>query len=213
MKTAKFFSALFLGLGVLLMLLTAAVSFFFLDVEVKIVDLPQGAAACAEDFAAALSRGDFEKAGQLIYGQPSLGAAGEPEDATGALVWDAFKDSLSFAYTGQCYATDSGIFRNADVTALDVSSVTGRLAERAHTLLTARVEAAEDMTQLYDEENNFREDLVDEVLREAVTQALAEDAETVTGHVTVKLVYAQDQWWVVPDTALLDTISGGLARR
>lgn len=213
MKIAKFFSALFLGLGMILMLLTAAVSFWFLDADVKIVDLPQEAAACAENFAAALSRGDLEGAGQLIYGQPSLGAAGEPEDATGTLVWDAYVNSLSFAYTGQCYATDSGIFRDADVTALDVSSVTGRLAERAHTLLTARVEAAEDMTELYDEENNFREDLVDEVLREAVAQALAEDAKTVTGHVTVKLVRDQDQWWVVPDTALLETISGGVARR
>lgn len=99
------------------------------------------------------------------------------------------------------------------ITTLDISSVTGALTEHAHALLTARVEGAEEMTELYDEENNFREELVSEVLQEAVVQALAEDAQTVTYDVTLNLIYRDGQWWVVPDQALLDAISGGVARR
>ena len=45
-------------------------------------------------------------------------------------------------------------------------------------------------------------------MSDAVTQALAEDAQTVTRNVTLSLIYQDGAWWVVPDQALLQTISG-----
>ena len=41
-----------------------------------------------------------------------------------------------------------------------------------------------------------------------MTQALSEDAQTVTRDVTLGLIYQDGAWWVVPDQALLKIISG-----
>ena len=50
--------------------------------------------------------------------------------------------------------------------------------------------------------------MVDQALDGAVTQALSEDAQTVTRDVTLGLIYQDGTWWVVPDQALLQIISG-----
>lgn len=213
MKIAKFFSAIFALLGTVLMVGTAALCLISLDADVKVKKLPDEAVECSEKLMEALDSGDYAVVGSLLYGQPDLGADREPADEMGELVWSAFTDSISFAFAGECYATNSGFSRDATITTLDISGVTGALTERAHALLTARVEAAQEMSEIYDEENNFREDLVNEVLREALAQALAEDAQTVTYDVTLNLIYREDQWWVVPDQALLQAISGGVTRR
>lgn len=213
MKIAKFVSAVFGALGAVLMVGTVLLCLTSLNADVKVKKLPDAAVACTENLKTALESGDYVSAGNLMYGQPDLGADRDPADPAGVLVWDAFTDSISVFFGGECYATDSGLSRDMTVTTLDISSVTGALAEHAHALLTARVEGAEEMTELYDEENNFREELVNEVLQEAVVQALAEDAQTVTYDVTLNLIYRDGQWWVVPDQALLDAISGGVTRR
>lgn len=213
MKIAKFFSAIFAAMGAVLLLGTVGLCLVSLDAGVKLVNLPDAAVECSEQLMQALEDGDYDAAGNLMYGQPDLGADREPENAVGSLLWSAFVDSFSYAFQGSCYATDSGIFRDASITVLDVASVTDTLTERAQALLEQRVEQAEELSQLYDEQNNFREDLVSEVLLEAAAQALAQDARTVTYDVTLSLICRDDQWWVVPDQTLLLAISGSTTGR
>lgn len=211
MKIARFFAVIFGLIGIVLLIGSVGFCLISLDAPVRMTEVPSGAAACSENLEAAIESGDFAAAGELLYGQPDLGAEGIPEDVEGALIWDAFVRSLSCEFQGACYATESGIARDAVITAMDIPTVTQKLPQRAHALLTQRVENAADMAELYDENNNFREDLVSEVLTQAVMQALAEDAETVTREVTLKLIHRDGQWWVVPDQALLTAISGGVA--
>lgn len=211
MKIARFFAVIFGFLGTVLMLGSVVLCLVSLDEPVKLAETPAAAAACSEELMEAVAAGDYAAAANVIYGQPDLGVDREPADPAGVMIWDAFVDSISYEFKGPCYATDSGIARDAAITALDIPSVTEKLAQRAHALLTKRVETATDMAQLYDEENNFREDLVAEVLREAVVQALAEDGQLVTQDVTLNLIYRDGQWWAVPDQALLQAISGGVA--
>ena len=211
MKVAKFFAVIFAVLGVVLMLGTAVVCFVSLDASVKLLETPAGAMECADNLADAINAGDYTEAGKLLYGQPDLGVDRAPSDAMGAVIWDAFLESLSFELSGKCYASDEGICRNGTITALHIPSVTENLQTRFRTLLTARVNTASDMAELYDDENNFRSELVSEVLQEAVRQALNQDAQYVTYDVTLKLISRDGQWWVVPDDALLTAISGGVA--
>lgn len=211
MKIARVFAAVFGIIGAVLMLGTVVLCLVSLDEPVKMAQVPTDAVACSEEMMEALASGDYDSAASLLYGQPDLGVDHIPTDDVGAMVWAAFVDSISYEFAGDCYATDSGIFRDATVTTLEIPSVTENLSTRAHALLTARVEAAEDMTELYDEENNFREELVTQVLHEAMEQAIREDARTVTRDVTLKLIYRDGQWWVVPDQALLQSITGGVA--
>ena len=114
-------------------------------------------------------------------------------------------------FQGKCYATDSGVALDVTVTALDVSAATASLATRAQTLLSERIEKAEDPAEVYDENNEYRADVVAAVLREAAEQTLENDAQLTDRELTLQLVYQDGQWWIVPDAALLQAISGGVA--
>mgnify|MGYP006959352215 CR=1 FL=1 len=199
MKGSKFFSALFGILGILLMVVTAAVSIASRNAQPRMLESPEAASAQAQRMMDALCAGDYDTAQGNIIGQPDLGA-GEPEDAVSRLLWDAFTDSLSYEFTGLCRVTDTGFARDVSVTCLDVSGVTEAVPQRAKALLEAKAAAAED--------NSYRSELVDQALNDAVTQALSEDAQTVTRDVTLGLIYQDGAWWVVPDQALLQIISG-----
>ena len=50
-----------------------------------------------------------------------------------------------------------------------------------------------------------------QVLYDALAQAISQDGKTVTRDVTLKLIHRDGQWWVVPDAALLQAITGGVA--
>lgn len=211
MKIARFFAWIFGLLGTALMVGSIGLCLVSLDAPVELKEVPAGAVECAETLMEAIDSGDYAAASRVMYGQPDLGVDRKPAEETGVMIWDAFIGSISYEFKGDCYATDSGIARDATITAMDIPSVTAALSQHAHSLLTARVESAEDMAELYDEENNFREDLVADVLSEAVVRALAENAELVTRDVTLNLICRDGQWWVVPDQALLQAISGGVA--
>jgi hypothetical protein len=145
---------------------------------------------------------------EYVYGQPDLGAEGTPADPETAAVWNAFLDSISFTYTGACQAGDSSLSRTASVTVLDIASVTEKLPERAQSLVNQKIASAENLTDVYDESGSFREELVIQILQQALQQCLTQDAETITREVTVKLNNRDGKWWVVPDSALLQALSG-----
>ena len=211
MKIAKFFAGIFGTLGTVLMVGSIGLCLFSLNAPVRMEEVPEAAVACADAFGSAVEAKEFETAQNLIYGQPDLGLEGVPTDALTKMAWDLVQLNLEFSWEGDCYLQDAVLCRDASVRYMEAASVTATLPIRAHALLTQQVEAATDMEQLYDETGEFREDLIDDVLKAALTQALLEDVRSVTTKVTVQLVHRDGQWWIVPDTALLTALSGGLA--
>lgn len=174
-----------------------------------LLEQPEAAIAQVTGMMEAVCEGDYDKASAYLLRTPSLGVAEKPENIVGAMLWDAFLDSTEYRLTGDCYTTDVGVAQNISFTYLDTASVTANLRQRAEELLNRRVEEAEDASEIYDENNDYKEEIVMEVLQEAVEAALLEDAKTVTVTLTVNLKYQNGQWWVVVDNALLDAFSGG----
>lgn len=205
MKLARICSSVFAILGGVLMLGAIVVCLFSLDAPAEMVGMPKEAMASAEEMMQALSLGDFDAASDLVYGQPDLGAGQPPEDGLEAMVWNAFVDSISYEFVGVCYAEGTGIYRDVSVTALDIPSVTENLQTRARVLLNARMDESEDS------QTDLSAAVVDQVLREALEKAIQEDAQLVTRDVTLKLIHRDGRWWVVPDQALLEILSGGVA--
>lgn len=158
----------------------------------------------------AVCDGDFTAASTYLQGQPNLGVDREATDEVGVLIWDAFCDSMSYELVGECYATEDGLAQNVTLTCMDVTSVTAVLKERSQALLEQRVEEAENLDEVYDEELQYREDFVMDVLYDAAVAALEEDATTMTTELTLNLSYQNEQWWIAADRALLDAISGGI---
>lgn len=215
MKVWKIFSAVvgtLLGIAATgLMVWSVSLAFRSLDAPVQLTQVPQGAMDRSQQLMDAVAAGDFDTAGSILYGQPDLGVQGRPEDQLGQQLWDKFLKSISYEFTGECYATDSGISRDAVITTLDIANGAPGLKERIRKELDRRVAEAEDMSQLYDEQNNFREELVNEIYSQAVAEAVAEQTPTIRRQVTLNLIFRDGQWWVVPDQALLRAISGNMA--
>lgn len=158
----------------------------------------------------AVCHGDYATASTYLQGQPGLGVDREASDEVGVLIWNALCDSMSYELVGECYATEEGLAQNVTMTCLDITSVTAVLKERSQALLEQRVEEAEDLEDVYDEDLQYREDFVMDVLYDAATAALAEDATYVTTELTLNLSYQGEKWWIIGDKALLDAISGGI---
>ena len=158
----------------------------------------------------AVCAGDYNRAGQMMLGTPDFGAEEKPEDALGLLLWNAYMQSMDYRLEGDCYATEDGLAQDITFTYLDITSVTQNLRQRSHALMEERVAAATDVSEIYNSNNEYREDFVMAVLYDTAQDALREDAKIVTVSVTVNMKYQDGVWWILPEAELLDAISGGI---
>ena len=158
----------------------------------------------------AVCAGDYNAAGQFMLGTPDFGAEEKPEDELGLLLWNAYMGSMNYSLEGDCYTTEEGLAQDITFTYLDITSITRNLRQRSQALMEQRVAEATDMTEIYDSNNEYREDFVMAVLYDTAEDALREDARTVTVTVTVNMKYQDGSWWILPETELLDAISGGI---
>lgn len=211
MKIARFFAVVFGFLGTAVMVGAIGLCLVSLDAPTRMEETPEGAVACAEALETAISQRAYSDLENCLYGQPQLGLTGEPKEELARMVWDLVQRNLEFSWEGDYYLHDGVLCRDARVRYLDAASVTRNLQTRAHALLTLRVEEATDMAELYGEDGEFRQELVEEVLKAALTQGCLEDVQSVTADVTIKLVCREGQWWALPEEALLTALSGGLA--
>ena len=186
------------------------VTFTSLDAEPVLLSEPVEASGRVTELMDAIVTCDYDKASGVLYGTPQLGLDRDPADEVGVMLWDAFTDSQSYELKGNCEAQDSRLTQQVVFTYMDISSVTANLADRSEALLVKRIESAESISEIYDENNEYREDVVMDVLQEAVAMALKEDAQQVSVELTLNLVYRDNQWWVVPNSQLLNAISGGI---
>lgn len=158
----------------------------------------------------AVCANDYGTAAGFIYGTPDLGIDREAADPVGVLIWEAYESSVSYELVGECYPTEQGLAQNVVITCLDITSVTATLRDRSQHLLEQRVAEADDVSEIYNENNEYREDFVMAVLLDAAKDALREDAQEKTLELTVQLSYQDGAWWIIADEALLDAISGGV---
>ena len=158
----------------------------------------------------AFCTGDYDLASHSLLGTPDLGVHREATDPVGVMLWDAFLESMSYELVGDCYATSAGIAQDVTVICLDISSATAGLEDRAKVLMAQQVDEAEDMSEIYDEDNEYREDFVMSVLYDATRAALKEDARLTTTTITINLTYQDGQWWIIPEKGLLEVVSGGV---
>ena len=158
----------------------------------------------------AVCSGDFTTASTYLHGQPALGVDREASDPVGVLIWKAFCDSMSYELVGDCYGTEEGLAQNVKLSCMDITSVTAVLKDRSQSMLEKRVDEAENLEEVYDDNLQYREDFVMSVLYDAAAAALKEDAKTITMDLTVNMIFQDGTWWIIADRNLLDAISGGI---
>lgn len=209
MKAAKVFAVIFGVVGVLLMLGTAVLCFGALDAPVR-AEVPQAVKDCGAEVAQLLCEGDLNNVRTKLYGNPNLGTDGTLTEEAAA-VWEIFREGISCELTSDCYVSGSSYAVNAVITVPEIASITDSIADHGRTLLDERVAAAEKMAELYDENGEFRQVVIDEVMAEAVELAFAEEPELLSFETTFGFTYQANQWYVVPDGAFMRALSGGLS--
>ena len=211
MKFVKYlFSFLLAAIGLGAAAAAIFLSMTFVDAKPMLLTPPDVARSKVIMLMNAVAEGNYEEASQTIYGTPNLGVDREAGDEVGVMIWEAFEGSVTYELLGDCYTTEQGLAQDLSVTCMDVTSVTANLKERSQKLLEQRVTEAEDVSEIYDENNEYREAFVMEVLHDAVREALEEDARTMTVEFTVNLSYQDGKWWIEADEALYNAISGGI---
>lgn len=210
MNISKIFAGIFAVFAVVAAVAVIAVSVVGLQSSPVLLQASDEALETVDILMSAVAEGNYNRAGTILYGMPDLGVH-EASDEVGQLVWDSFVSSIAYELVGGFHATDSGLAQNVKITSLDMKGIAEKLGVYAEDLLTKRVEEAEDMSQVYDENNEYREDFVMSVLLDAAQKALDEDAVYYEQEITLNLVFKQGQWWIMPEQPLLSAISGGIA--
>ncbi|MCI7727169.1 MAG: hypothetical protein MSH58_08550 [Clostridiales bacterium] len=209
MKISKLASAMFFAAGTVLLVGSVVMSFAALSRPAKAVKPTQEANACAQSVIRALDDGDLSKVEEYFYGKPTLGLEREPATAEGKQIWNAYRDSITVTTDGYCYGEGTNIYQTAKVTAMDITGTLSQWDKGAGELLKQKIDAAEDPAVLLDEGGDVPQTLKDELCAQALTQVLA-DAKTVTTQITFQLMEQDGQWWVLPDQAMLDVLSGAV---
>ena len=208
MKIARFFACILACIG--MFLLVGSMGFFLWNrtAQVRVLELPREAVAVSENFAGALNQGDLEAAAKFLYGQPDLGVSILPETPESTQIWEAFCSSISVELADEWAVEQSALVKTGSITTMDVHRVFAVLPTLVQSGLDQRIASAQDLQDIYDENNDFRADLVEEVLEEALQQALTQESQPLTREVTLKLINRDGNWWVMPDQNLLQSLTG-----
>lgn len=212
MNKNKILKMLLAFLGIFAAVAGIALSLCFRNAKPILLKRSEEAQARVTGMMDAVCAGDYTAAGQQMYGTPSFGPDRAAAEDVSVLYWDAFSKSMRYELVGECYAEEDYIAQKVRITCLDFDSITENLRTRFQTLLEQRLANAQDPSEIYDENNNYREDVAMELLYQAAEECLREDADMVTVEIVVKLTYEQGQWWVLPEKELLEAITGGILK-
>ena len=208
MKYAKYLSVLFAVIAVVLMAATA-IGYVCFHSEPPMIQTPvEEAEARTEMLMEAICRADYTAVGESLYGKPELQWDQETAAWLSTQLWQAYTDSMSYKFSGPCYTTESGIFRDVTITALDVPALSPKIQERFQLMLEPYLTVSRYDPEIYDENGVLRQEFTADMLHQAVEQILLEDNACTEYQITLELTFQDDQWWVVPKEPLIDIIAG-----
>lgn len=208
MKRSKMVPALYVILGILLAALTVTLSLRSMDAAPVLLKQPEGAAQCVQGFLAQVKAGNLPGASEYLYGRPALASVSGQTDAAGAMLWNAFLSGLQAETLGECIPSDTGVAQRVRISGMQIAVAASHLQETAQTLLNSG--AAADPAAAYDENHAYRASFVDAVLKDAAQQVIAQYGAAQVQELELKLVQDKGQWWIMPDQALYNAITGGI---
>ena len=208
MKLEKYLSAIFAVLAVALIVVTA-VGYAYFHQTPPMIQVPQeDAEVRTELLMEALCQSDYAAAGESLYGSPELQWNPDAASELGALLWKAYSNSMSYEFSGPCYVTGTGIFRDVTVTVLDIPALCLKIGERFQALMEPYLAEAQYDSEAFDENGVLRQDFSAGKLRKATEQVLLLRNSYATHQITLEPVYQNGQWWVMPKQNLIDIVAG-----
>lgn len=166
--------------------------------------------SAAEETLECVRSGDYEALSLCLSGAPQLGKTPEKDGTAASQIWYAYLDSITCELGERCYGLDSGVGLDAVVRCLDVSAVTDAMEKSAPELLAKKAENAKSEKEIYDENHNYLESVVEEVMAQAAKAALQEQLPRKELALTLQLERQNGQWKVILTPELQALLSGAL---
>lgn len=150
-----------------------------------------GIPVAADAVMTAIRNGDWNTLETLVLNVQNLSPQVDGENSVQMLVWDAYLDSLQWSCLDTFEVQGAKVTQQLTVTCLDISTVTGYMAE----ILPEISDNALNITS-------------DQALCQAAEAALSRKLPLTQHEVTLSFV-RRDEWWkLVPNNALLALLSG-----
>lgn len=172
---------------------------------------PQEAEDRAQAMLDAVKNGRYEEAEAMFLGSVDLGMEREVDTPMSRALWQLYIENLEYTPVGELYATEAGVARDYTVRYLDSEATLAPLQSRAKIIMEYRIESAKNMDEIYDGKNEYRQDLVTDVVETAFNQLMEQrELPVLEENFTVELVYEDGQWKILAQESLLRAITAGL---
>lgn len=206
-------SGVFLTLGLVILGLAAFLAFTGRNAPVRLLTVPQKAQSRTEELMQALSEGNWSGASAFLYGSPALEDNPTLDTLVAEELYTAYRTGLQYSFLGDCEADGTGLSRSVQVTVPDIPAILEELEPRFRQTLSQRAEAEKETRPVYDDGGNYQEAYLMSVLADTARELLAEEnLPTRTQTLKLNLVCRDGQWYVLPDQALMNLLSGSMTR-
>lgn len=204
-----FLTVVLAGLAVVIAAVGIALAFGGRTAEPRLISASGDPATTAETFLNTLCSGDYSAASALCAG--GLPSEEIPQDEEAAALYECMKASWAWASAGELRREGISACLPVTLTTLDISALTADMNADVNAVLARYVEEADYASDIYDENEHFRDEVVQRAWKEVWDSRLSRASEfTVTADTELTLRYGESGWIVVPDGALLNILAGKL---
>ena len=164
---------------------------------------------CAQNFLDKLCDMDLEGASAELLGAPELNMVSD-QDGVKKILWDRYWGGLEVTLEGKPYAQGSFLTVNARITYPDMDAVIRQMGGLTQTRLRQRVDEAENVSEVYNTDGGYRQEILDEVLVQAARTAAEQTTAVCEKSIALKLAYDGEDWKIIPGKELRSLLSGDL---
>ena len=162
-----------------------------------------------EGFFDNLIGGNYSEAYACLSDYSDLGLQNEPGTEEGRLIYDALRKSWSYTITEPCTQEKLKASQRLSLRYLDLNAVEEDAASRVDEILNGIVQSR-SMAEVYDENNNYRQEVTDEVYLTALSQTLEKASSFYkVSDFTVNLTYDGGKWLMATSPELISALLGG----
>ena len=208
MKQNKLPAKLWILAGIILSLLTLTVTVYGMHSTPAMAMNPDVVVDAVTETLDCVRSGDYEALGQMLYSAPDLGEAPTSTEDLESKILLTFLNSIQYRIGSDVRATDSGVSVDVHITCMDISALSTAMQEIVPDLMNQIANEIGDEKLVYNEDHNYRDDFIDQVLRTAAEQVLADAPQTMDKDLTLDLVQSGGRWQVVPTDAFVKLLSG-----
>lgn len=159
-------------------------------------------------YTAALS-GNYTDAYSHLKDYTTLGLENSPEDKYSEKIYEALQNSYSYELTGEASINEFKADQTISFTYLKINDISEDISSRIDGLIEERVKQL-TWHQIYDDNGDYRTDLLDEVYNTAFNEAIKNtDKYLVTAEYIVSLEYIGDTWMIIVNDDMTYCFAGG----